>query len=64
MEEPTADAEVAEPPAAITLPTAEPGDLLEAVTVTAELWVTTLGSVGGMGFPSLVCSFTTCTMYK
>lgn len=33
--------------------------LLEAAVVDADVWVTTLGSVEGMGFPSFVCSFTT-----
>lgn len=34
-------------------------DLLGAAVVDVEVCVTTLGSVEGMGFPSLVCSLTT-----
>lgn len=33
--------------------------LLGAAVVDVDVCVTTLGSVEGMGFPSLVCSFTT-----
>lgn len=33
--------------------------LLGAAVVEVDVCVTTLGSVEGMGFPSLVCSFTT-----
>lgn len=33
--------------------------LLGAAEVEDAVWVMTLGSVEGMGFPSLVCSFTT-----
>lgn len=37
----------------------EPSVLLGAAVVDEEVWVTTLGSVEGIGLPSLVWSFTT-----
>lgn len=33
--------------------------LLGAAVLEVEDWETTLGSVDGIGFPSLVCNFTT-----
>lgn len=39
----------------------EAGVLEGAAVVDVGFWVTTLGSVEGMGFPSLVWSFTTFT---
>lgn len=34
--------------------------LLGAAVLELEAWLTTLGSEDGIGFPSLVCNFTTC----
>lgn len=39
---------------------AEAAGLEADVDVEEEAWVTTFGSVEGMGLPSFVCNFTTC----
>lgn len=49
--------EAAEVVLLVPLAVAGPAGLLEAAEV--EVWVTILGSVEGMGLPSLVCNLTT-----